>query len=220
MKLFLCFGTLVVLTTLVVPFSGFATLAECDLDTGTCEPVPATPTPEPQSLLDTDPFEGANIGTIITYLIIGVVAVVLCFSSVFVVNQQTAMVIERPGRCQRVASAGLNFKGSFFDRKAGALDLHVQQMNLQAETKTKDNVFVVVSTSLQFTVLPDKNTDGTRQMTEGGFAEGGGNKGERLGQEAERGALYGYSGLCQQDHAPDGYRRESTQGSSPARMFA
>ena len=50
-------------------------------------------------------------------------------------------------------------------------------MNLQTETKTKDNVFVVVSTSLQFTVLPDKNTDGTRQMTEGGFAEGGGKNG-------------------------------------------
>jgi hypothetical protein len=177
MKLLLFFGTLVVLTTLVVPFSSFAILAECDLETGKCQPVPATPTPESQSLLDNDPFEGANVGKIITYIIIGVVAVVLFFSSVFVVNQQTSVVIERPGRFQRVASAGLNFKVPFFDRKAGALDLRVQQMNLQTETKTKDNVFVVVSTSLQFTVLPDKNTDGTRQITEGGFAEGGGKNG-------------------------------------------
>jgi regulator of protease activity HflC (stomatin/prohibitin superfamily) len=70
-------------------------------------------------------------------------------------NQQTSVVIERLGKFQRVASVGLNFKVPLIDRKAGELDLRVQQMNLQTETKTKDNVFVMVSTSLQCTVLPE-----------------------------------------------------------------
>jgi regulator of protease activity HflC (stomatin/prohibitin superfamily) len=157
MRIFFTLGLLALLA--VIPFTSLAILAECNPETGECAPVSQTPTPEPRNLIDNDPLENMNVGKAITYVILAIVALVSLFGSVFIVSQQTSVVIERLGKFQRVASAGLNFKVPLIDRKAGALDLRVQQMNLQTETKTKDNVFVVVSTSLQFTVLPDKVQD-------------------------------------------------------------
>jgi regulator of protease activity HflC (stomatin/prohibitin superfamily) len=117
-----------------------------------------TPVPE-SSQAPEESEDGWNIGGIIRYAVLAVVVIGALYGSLFVVNQQTSVVIERLGKFQRVASAGLNFKVPLIDRRAGELDLRVQQMNLQTETKTKDNVFVVVSTSLQFTVLSEKVQD-------------------------------------------------------------
>jgi regulator of protease activity HflC (stomatin/prohibitin superfamily) len=54
-----------------------------------------------------------------------------------------------------VATARINFKLPSFDQIAGRIDLRVQQLALQVETKTKDNVFVKIPVSIQYHVIPD-----------------------------------------------------------------
>lgn len=73
----------------------------------------------------------------------------------FVVRQQTAAVVERFGRFKRVATSGLSFKIPIVDRVAGRLTLRIQQLDVKVETKTKDNVFVICTVSVQYHVLPD-----------------------------------------------------------------
>lgn len=95
----------------------------------------------------------------IALIIIIVLLVILLPSAIFTVKQQTSAVIERFGRFKRIAPSGLNFKIPFIDRVAGRLSLRIQQLDVQIETKTKDNVFVVVIVSVQYYVLPEKVVD-------------------------------------------------------------
>jgi len=55
-----------------------------------------------------------------------------------------------------VATAGMNFKVPYIDQIAGRIDLRVQQLALDVETKTKDNVFVKIPVSVQYHVIPEK----------------------------------------------------------------
>ena len=89
---------------------------------------------------------------IVTLLAILLIAIA---SSVFTVNQQSAAIVERFGRFSRIASAGLNFKIPFIEQIKGRINLRIQQLNIAVETKTMDNVFVGVTVSVQFNVLPD-----------------------------------------------------------------
>jgi regulator of protease activity HflC (stomatin/prohibitin superfamily) len=96
----------------------------------------------------------------IAVLIVGaVVATVLLFSGLFTVNQQTAAIIQRFGKFARVAQPGLNFKIPLIETVAGRINLRVQQLDVQVETKTEDNVFVHVVVAVQYHVLPDKVYD-------------------------------------------------------------
>jgi regulator of protease activity HflC (stomatin/prohibitin superfamily) len=76
-------------------------------------------------------------------------------SGFFQVRTAEAAVIQRMGRFLRVANAGINFKLPWLDQIAGRMDLRVQQLALDVETKTKDNVFVKIPVSVQYHVIPD-----------------------------------------------------------------
>lgn len=73
----------------------------------------------------------------------------------FTVEQQTAAIIQRLGKFQRVAGAGAHFKTPL-EQVAGFVNLRVQQLDVKVETKTEDNVFVHVVVAVQYFVLPDK----------------------------------------------------------------
>jgi regulator of protease activity HflC (stomatin/prohibitin superfamily) len=77
-------------------------------------------------------------------------------SGFFQVMTAQAAVIQRMGKFQCVATAGINFKLPWLDQIAGRIDLRVQQLALDVETKTKDNVFVKIPVSVQYHVIPDK----------------------------------------------------------------
>jgi regulator of protease activity HflC (stomatin/prohibitin superfamily) len=87
-------------------------------------------------------------------LVLAVVVFVLIFG-LFIVNQQEAAVIERLGKYNCVAQAGLNFKIPFIDWVAGRVTLRIQQLEVKIETKTKDNVIVQIHVSVQFRIKPD-----------------------------------------------------------------
>jgi regulator of protease activity HflC (stomatin/prohibitin superfamily) len=95
----------------------------------------------------------------LAFLIYGVVALFLIgtiMSGFFQVRTAEAVVIQRMGKFNRVATAGINFKLPWLDQIAGRIDLRVQQLALDVETKTKDNVFVKMPVSVQYHVIPDK----------------------------------------------------------------
>ena len=77
-------------------------------------------------------------------------------SGFFQVRTAEAVVIQRMGKFLRVANAGINFKLPWLDQIAGRIDLRVQQLALDVETKTKDNVFVKIPVSVQYHVIPEK----------------------------------------------------------------
>jgi regulator of protease activity HflC (stomatin/prohibitin superfamily) len=70
----------------------------------------------------------------------------------FTVEQQERAIVERFGKFVRVAGPGLQSKTPFVERVAGRVTLQVEQLNAQIETKTKDNVFVVVKLAVQYKV--------------------------------------------------------------------
>ncbi len=81
------------------------------------------------------------------------------FSTFFSVEQQTVAIIEQFGRFARSSRAGLNFKLPFIERIAGRLSLRVQQLDVRAETKTSDNVFVHITVSVQYNVISERVYD-------------------------------------------------------------
>jgi regulator of protease activity HflC (stomatin/prohibitin superfamily) len=89
-------------------------------------------------------------------VVIGIFILILVLSSLFIVDQQSAAIIERFGRFLRIAQAGLNIKIPFVDRIRGRVTLRLKQLDVAVETKTLDNVFVDIVASVQYRVLPDQ----------------------------------------------------------------
>jgi len=81
------------------------------------------------------------------------------FSSVFTVKQQTSAIMERLGKFHSIRGSGLHFKIPFLDKITGRINLKIQQLDVMVETKTKDNVFVKLKVSVQFKVLEDSVYD-------------------------------------------------------------
>lgn len=98
-------------------------------------------------------------GFLIFLVIFFFITIAFITSILFTVEQQTVEVIEYFGKFSRLATAGLNFKLPIVERRAGKLSLRVQQLNVKAETKTKDNVFVNVIVSVQYFVKSDNVYD-------------------------------------------------------------
>jgi len=90
------------------------------------------------------------------WLIIIPVFLSVAFSFFFVVKQQSIVVVEFLGRFSRIAPAGLNFKIPFLESISKPVNLRIQQLDVEIETKTKDNVFVKIITSVQFYVVPER----------------------------------------------------------------
>jgi regulator of protease activity HflC (stomatin/prohibitin superfamily) len=92
---------------------------------------------------------GIDFGTII-YVII---ALMLLKGTIYMVKQQTAVVIERLGKFHKVSRPGLQFKIPLIDSIAGNINLKVRELPVEVETKTKDDVFVKIIVSVQFFVV-------------------------------------------------------------------
>lgn len=94
-------------------------------------------------------------------IIIGVFVLLFVFGLFFIVKQKTAVVIERLGKFNRVASSGFNLKIPIIDKKAGTVNLRVMELPVEVETKTKDDVFVRMVVSVQYYVV--ESNEGIRQ---------------------------------------------------------
>ena len=88
--------------------------------------------------------------------IVGIFLLGTFLGGFFQVRTAEACIVQRLGKFSRVATAGINFKVPWIDQVAGRIDLRVQQLALDVETKTKDNVFVRIPVSVQYHVIPTK----------------------------------------------------------------
>ena len=74
-------------------------------------------------------------------------------STVFVVRQQSVAIIERFGRYHKIASSGIHSRLPFgIDKIASRIQLRLLQSEIVVETKTKDNVFVMMNVATQYRV--------------------------------------------------------------------
>ncbi|MEK6733602.1 MAG: SPFH domain-containing protein [Pseudomonadota bacterium] len=80
----------------------------------------------------------------------------ILFLSLFTVEQQSAYLVERFGKFLRIAYPGLNIKIPFIDTIRGRVSLKLMQLDVEVETKTLDNVFIHITTSVQFKIIPEK----------------------------------------------------------------
>jgi regulator of protease activity HflC (stomatin/prohibitin superfamily) len=93
------------------------------------------------------------------YTIVTFILVILLLASFFTVKQQTRAIIERFGRYVRTARPGLNMKIPFIDRIVQRVSLRVQQLIVEVDTKTKDNVFVKIFIAVQYRVVEGAEAD-------------------------------------------------------------
>jgi len=92
-------------------------------------------------------------------IFIVVIAFFIIISGIFTVKQQTAALVERFGKFLSIRNSGLHFKIPLVDRIAGRINLKIQQLDVNVETKTKDDVFVHLKVSVQYQVTRAKIYD-------------------------------------------------------------
>lgn len=87
-------------------------------------------------------------------------------SSSFTIQTAEVGVVQRLGKFHRIAGPGLNSKMPFLDTLTARLSLKIQQLTVQVETKTKDNVFVQIPVSIQYQIIPEKVYDAFYRLSE------------------------------------------------------
>ncbi len=97
--------------------------------------------------------------TLIFWIVAAFILVVGFFSGFFTVEQQNRAIIERFGRYVRTAKPGLNFKIPYIDHVVQRVSLRVQQLPVEVETKTLDNVFVKLFVAVQYRVIEGNEAD-------------------------------------------------------------
>ena len=72
-------------------------------------------------------------------------------------EQQTVAIVERFGKFRRLAEPGLHWRLPFgFEHVASRQSLRIRQLDLDVETKTHDDVFVIIRLAVQY-VIPSKD---------------------------------------------------------------
>ena len=84
----------------------------------------------------------------------------ILISMLYVVRQQSVAIVERFGRFQKIATSGIHMRLPFgIDKIAARIQLRLLQSEIVVETKTKDNVFVMMNVATQYRVNEQNVTD-------------------------------------------------------------
>ncbi len=103
--------------------------------------------------------EKGRIMFVLTVYIAGIILFVflLLLSGIFfITEQQSKTIIQRLGKFNRIAQPGLSLKWPLIENIAGRVNLRIKQLDVKVETKTQDNVFVLVIVSVQYFVDPNR----------------------------------------------------------------
>jgi regulator of protease activity HflC (stomatin/prohibitin superfamily) len=95
----------------------------------------------------------------ILIVIVAFFGLTIVLGSFFTVQQQTRAIVERFGRYVRTARPGLNFKVPYIETIVQRVSLRVQQLLVEVETKTQDNVFVKLLVAVQYRVVEGSEAD-------------------------------------------------------------
>jgi regulator of protease activity HflC (stomatin/prohibitin superfamily) len=97
--------------------------------------------------------------TLIVAVSVAIVVVLLLVGTLYTVEQRTVAVIQRLGKFVRESGPGIHAKIPLLERVAGRVNVRVQQLDVRVETKSQDNVFVNMTVSVQYFVLPERVYD-------------------------------------------------------------
>ena len=86
------------------------------------------------------------------------------------ISTSQCAVIERFGKFARIARPGLHMVWRPFYRVAGTVSTRVQQLNVETDTKTKDNVTVDLTVAVQYRVIDKMVNDGPPTSLDDGAA--------------------------------------------------
>ncbi|HWZ56695.1 MAG TPA: SPFH domain-containing protein [Verrucomicrobiae bacterium] len=107
----------------------------------------------------------AAVLVLILAIIVAFVVLGALLGSFFTINTAERGVVERFNKFSRIAGPGLSLKVPFAE-SVHRVDMRVQELPFKIETKTKDNVFVVIPVSVQYQVLADKVSDAYYKLTD------------------------------------------------------
>lgn len=102
---------------------------------------------------------------LIVVIIVAFVVLGALLGSFFTINTAERGVVERFNKFSRIAGPGLSLKLPFAET-VHRVDMRVQELPFKIETKTSDNVFVVIPVSVQYQVLADKVSDAYYKLTD------------------------------------------------------
>lgn len=85
-----------------------------------------------------------------------------CFACI---QEKDVAIIENLGQYNRTATAGCNILMCPMESIVGTLSLRIQQLNVQCDTKTKDNVFIKVAVAVQYYALQEKAYEAFYKLT-------------------------------------------------------
>ena len=101
-------------------------------------------------------MQAAFLFLLISFLII----LGILISMLYVVRQQSVAIVERFGRYQKIATSGIHMRLPFgIDKISARIQLRLLQSEIVVETKTKDNVFVMMNVATQYRVNEQNVTD-------------------------------------------------------------
>lgn len=96
-------------------------------------------------------------GAIIALLIIGVILIIILGSSVTIVDQSYAIIIQRLGKYHRTLESGVHMVIPFLDRRTNKIDLKEKVADFRPQPViTKDNVTMQIDTVVYFRITDPK----------------------------------------------------------------
>ena len=90
------------------------------------------------------------------WLALGLFLLIVLYNNIFVVNQKTALIVERLGKYHKTMQAGLRAKIPFIDNVVQEMNLQIQEIKVKTDIKTSSNEFIVLPVKVFTRVLQDK----------------------------------------------------------------
>ena len=80
----------------------------------------------------------------------------LIFKSFMIIPERQSWVIQRLGKFNRISQPGFKLKIPIIESIASKENLRIQQLDVDVETKTLDDVFVILKISVQYRIIHSK----------------------------------------------------------------
>lgn len=92
----------------------------------------------------------------ILYLLYSIIILIIILSNILIVQEKTALIVERLGKFNSVKRSGLNYKIPIIDKVVGKVNLQLMELESNVTVKSKDNAFLIVPIKIQYKVLDSK----------------------------------------------------------------
>ncbi|MEC7955018.1 MAG: SPFH domain-containing protein, partial [Bacteroidota bacterium] len=76
--------------------------------------------------------------------------------SIMIIPERQSWVIQRLGKFNRIARPGFKLRIPIIESVASKENLKIQQLDVDVETKTNDDVFVILKISVQYRIINNK----------------------------------------------------------------